>query len=275
MKKKILFIVFVSLAFAFHTHAQRGLKIGYVDMDYILEEIPEYREASQQLDSRVQKWKAEIEMKKKAVEDMKENLENERTLLTKELIEEREEEIAYEEKQILAYQQKKFGPEGDFIVQKRQLIQPVQDQIFNAVQEIGETREYDFIYENSADALMLFSAKRHDISDRVLKMIQRSSRKLDAERRQQESKENNQKGEEQYKSVEQARVDKEEKAEREAERQQQIEEREATMNERQRERDSIRAARQKEFEERRRKMLEERERRRDSIQKAREERRNN
>ena len=254
------------------TFAQRGIKVAYIDMEYILENVPEYKEASNQLEARTQKWRAEIQSKMQKVEDMKQNLENERALLTKELIVEREEEIEYEEKVILDYQQEKFGPQGQFIVQKRQLIQPIQDQVFNAVQEIGEKRQYDFIFENSADALLLFSAKRHDISDQVLNIIQRSSRKLDLENRREEKEAND---EEPYKSVEQAAEDKEEKEEREAARQAQEDERERILNERQRQRDSIRDARQREFEARRAKLLADRDRKRDSLQRIREQQRQN
>ncbi|WP_304036777.1 OmpH family outer membrane protein [Mesonia mobilis] len=254
------------------TFAQRGIKVAYIDMEYILENVPEYKEASNQLEARTQKWRAEIQSKMQKVEDMKQNLENERALLTKELIIEREEEIEYEEKVILDYQQEKFGPQGQFIVQKRQLIQPIQDQVFNAVQEIGEKRQYDFIFENSADALLLFSAKRHDISDQVLNIIQRSSRKLDLENRREEKEAND---EEPYKSVEQAAEDKEEKEEREAARQAQEDERERILNERQRQRDSIRDARQREFEARRAKLLADRDRKRDSLQRIREQQQQN
>ncbi|MAN27395.1 MULTISPECIES: OmpH family outer membrane protein [Mesonia] len=274
MKKRFLFVCLLFLSSLAIT-AQRGIKMAYIDMDYILKNVPEYQEASQQLEARVQKWRSEIQKKMQNVEDMKQDLSNERALLTKELIEEREEEIAYEEQAILEYQEEKFGPQGAFIVQKRQLVQPVQDQIFNAVQEIGEKRQYDFIFENSADALLLFSAKRHDISDQVLNIIQRSSRKLDLEdRRKQKEEEENSKIEEPYKSVEQAAEDKEEAAERDAIRQAKEDEREQMLNERQQRRDSIRAARQKEFEERRAKLLEARERRRDSLEKLRNQKNN-
>ncbi|MDR6300199.1 OmpH family outer membrane protein [Mesonia maritima] len=274
--KKSLLILLIGFISSFQLQAQRGLKIGYVDMDYILDNVPEYKQASQQLSGRVQQWKAEIESKMQKVKDMKQNLENERPLLTKELIEEREEEIKYEEDQIVKYQQDKFGPQGAFITQKRQLIQPVQDQVFNAVQEIGQTREYDFIYENSADALMLFSAKRHDISDQILAKITRSSRKLEREE-QTENKEGEDENAapEEYKSVIQAKEDKIEEQQREEKRQAIEDKRENEMNERQRVRDSIREAKRLEYEQRRQKMLEERQQRRDSIEKARNAERNN
>jgi len=265
MKKRFLFLCLL-LVICSVAQAQRGIKVAYIDMEYILENVPEYNEATRQLESRTQKWKSEIETKMQNVEDMKQNLENERALLTKELIEERQEEIDYEEKDILNYQEEKFGPQGQFIVQKRQLVQPVQDQVFNAVQEIGEKRQYDFIFENSADALLLFSAQRHDISDQVLAIIQRSSRKLDMENRRDQKEKDDVAENEPYKSVEKAADDKEAAAEREAIRENRENEREELLNERQRKRDSIRDARQQEFEARRAKLLEERERKRDSLE---------
>ncbi|MDQ7917030.1 OmpH family outer membrane protein [Mesonia sp. MT50] len=256
----------MTVAFGFQMNAQRGIKIAYIDMDYILKSIPEYQQANQQLDTKVQKWKSEIELMMTEVDDMKQNLENERALLTKELIEEREEEISFEEKKVQEYQNERFGAQGDLLVQKRQLVQPVQDQVFNAVQEIGKKREYDFIFENSAEALMLFSANRHDISDQVLSMIERTSRKTDNENRANEVAVDK---DDQYKSVEGAKKDAAEEAKRDRERQIKVNEREALLEDRQRKRDSARAARQAEYDERRRKLLEDRNRRRDSIEKAR------
>ncbi|MDT0293481.1 OmpH family outer membrane protein [Mesonia ostreae] len=265
MKKNNLLLIMMAIAFSFQANAQRGIKIAYIDMDYILKNIPEYQQANQQLESKVQKWKSEIELMMSEVDDMKQNLENERALLTKELIEEREEEITFEEKKVLDYQNERFGAQGDLMVQKRQLVQPVQDQVFNAVQEIGLKREYDFIFENSADALMLFSADRHDISDQILSMIERTARKTDNKNRANEVAETDDK----YKSVEGAKKDAAEEAKRERERQIKVNEREALLEDRQAKRDSARAARQAAYDERRRKLLEDRERRRDSIENAR------
>lgn len=275
MKIKILFFITTFALYGFAANAQRGLKIGYVDMEYILANVPEYQAASAQLDAKVQQWKTEIELKRKAIDGMEEELENERPLLTEELIEERLADIKWEEAQLLEYQQQRFGPNGDLIVQKRQLVQPVQDQIFNAVQEIGSVREYDFIYNNSAKALMLYSADRHDISDQVLNMIKRSSRQAVREEAK-ETKEEETKPV--YKSVTQAKEDKEEAADRQAEQDKRERERQAKIAARQAEKDSLQAAREAKYEARRTALLEERAERkrvRDSLNKLREERRNN
>lgn len=244
-------------------------------MDYILDNIPEYRQASQMLDQKIQKWKSEIAVKQTEIDNLKEKLENERPLLTPELIEEKEDEIKYLQEQLFAYRDTKFGASGEFIVQKRKLIQPIEDQVFNAIQEIGDVRDYDFIFENSAEALLLFSAQRHDISDRVLKLINRSSRSTQSDSRKDENtpKKNEEEknvlqeiAEEDYKSVKDAKADEE----KEKQRQEQISERERKRDSireaRERIRDSIRDARKAEFEKRRA----EQKRKRDSLRKARE-----
>ena len=174
MKFKVLFLLTI-IALATHSvNAQRGVRIGYIDTEYILQNVPEYKEASSQLDKKVQQWKTEIETKLNAIEQKKKELDNESVLLTKELYDERYEDITFEEAEILDYQQKRFGPEGDLMIQKRQLIEPIQDQIFAAVQEIAETKKYDFVFDKSADVVMLYSAERYDMSEQVLRTITRT-----------------------------------------------------------------------------------------------------
>ncbi len=157
-------------------YSQRGVRIGYVDMEYILENVEEYREASDQLENRVLQWKSEIESRQRAIDQQRDDLQAERVLLTDELIAEREEEIEILEKELLDYQQNRFGPGGDLVLQKQRLIQPIQDQVFNEVQKIGANKSYDFIFDKSADVVMLYSEKRHDISDLVLRSIARTRR---------------------------------------------------------------------------------------------------
>jgi len=116
MKLKVLFLLAL-VSIPVLANAQRGVRIGYIDTEYILENVPEYAEATSQLESKVQKWKSEIETKLNGVKQKRSELNNEKALLTKELIEEREEDIFFEEKEILDYQQKRFGPNGDLMIQ--------------------------------------------------------------------------------------------------------------------------------------------------------------
>lgn len=272
--KKILFFTFFLFCFTFMAQAQRGVRIGYIDMEYILESVPEYKEASIQLEGKVQRWKQDIEKKQKEIDQMKLNLANERVLLTKELIDEREEEIKIKEDEMLQYQQDRFGPNGDLMIQRRQLVQPIQDQVFNIVQEVAENKKYDFIFDKSADVVMLFAAKRNDISDVVIRSIERAGRRVEAankkEQRQIEESEDPLDGP--------ITVEEKERVEEKQERQEELEakktEREQMVAERQRQRDSIRDAKKAEFEARRQRLIEERERRKDSVMNARQNRNN-
>ncbi|MFD2891861.1 OmpH family outer membrane protein [Flavobacterium chuncheonense] len=175
MKKIVLLAAFLLSTFAFSQ--SRGVRIGYIDMDYILEKVPEYAESKNQLDQKAQKWKQEIEVKKNAIKKLKDDLNTEKVLLTKELIEEREEEISFQEKELLEYQEKRFGPTGDLIIQQSTLVKPIQDQVFTAIQDIAEQKKYDFIFDKSSDLTMLFAAQRFDISDQVIRLLSRSQKR--------------------------------------------------------------------------------------------------
>ncbi|MEE1900132.1 OmpH family outer membrane protein [Flavobacterium rakeshii] len=175
--KKHLLILLTLFSVSAATAQSRGLKIAYIDMDYILEKVPDYAEAKNQLELKAQKWKQELEQKKNDINKLKESLDTEKPLLTKELIEEREEEIKFLENDLIEYQLKRFGPNGDLITQKAVLVKPVQDQVFNIVQDLAESRNYDFIFDKSSDMTMLFSAKRHDISDFVIRRITRAAKR--------------------------------------------------------------------------------------------------
>ena len=273
--RKFLFFAITLFCFSFLTNAQRGVRIGYIDMEYILESVPEYREATVQLEGKVQRWKQDVEKRQMEIDQMKLNLANERVLLTKELITEREEDIHIKEDELLQYQQARFGPNGDLMIQRRQLVQPIQDQVFNIVQEVAENRKYDFIFDKSADVVMLFAAKRNDISDLVLRSIERAGRRVQAldkkEQREIEREEKLSPEKEEAQSERQAEMEKKQE-EREKVMEEKLSEREMMMEQRKNERDSIRDAKKREYEARRQQMLEERERRRDSILDARQKR---
>ncbi|PWH84238.1 hypothetical protein DIS18_06795 [Algibacter marinivivus] len=179
MKNNVLFLLTLVFMLSFYSHAQRGVRIAYIDTEYILENVPEYQEATTQLEDKAQKWKNEIQSKLTAIEQKRQDLNNEKPLLTKELIDEREEDITFEENEILDYQQKRFGPNGDLFIQKKQLMQPIQDQIFAAVQDMAEGRKYDLILDKT-ETTMLYSNKSLDISEQILRSITRSSKRKQA-----------------------------------------------------------------------------------------------
>ncbi|KOP38599.1 hypothetical protein DBB36_01360 [Flavobacterium sp. WLB] len=196
MKQRFLFIFLVLIAVNTIQGQGKTTRIGYIDMEYILENVSDYKEAKSQLELKAQKWKQEIEAKKLNINTLKENLKAEKALLTKELIDERETEIKFQENEMLEYQQKQFGADGNLMRQKSALAKPIQDQVFTAVQDIAEAKNYDFIFDKSSDLTMLFSNKRFDISDQVLRILNRTEKREQLTKKQlkdqeaKESKEN-------------------------------------------------------------------------------------
>ena len=169
LKRLIVFSIIVSNNFL---NAQRGVRIGYIDMNVILDNISEYKKSTKILDERIVQWKKEIELKKMQLSQFQNQLNSERVLLTPELIADREIEINDYANEIIALQEKRFGPNGDRIKQRKKLITPIQDQVLVIVQQIAVEKKYDFIFDRSSDIVMLYSAKNYDISDLVLKRIQ-------------------------------------------------------------------------------------------------------
>ncbi len=258
---KFILVAFTIFCFSLNIQAQRGARIGYIDMEYILESVPEYQEASTQLDGKVQRWKKDLEKLAKEIDQMKLNLSNEKVLLTTELVEEREEEIKILEEEMFTYQQARFGPNGDLDIQRRQLVQPIQDQVFNIVQEIAEAKKYDFIFDKSADIVMLFAAERNDISEQVLRSINRAAKREEATNRKEKRKIEQRDG----LSLEEDK----EVTKRETEIEEKKDERTKLLEARKRQRDSIRAAKKAEFDAKRQRLLDERKRRKDSLMQVR------
>lgn len=177
MKKHLILLILFVFTCSLQAQVVRGLRIGYIDMEYILKNVPDYTEAKNQLEQKAQKWKQEISAKNNEITKLKESLKTERVLLTKELIEEREEEIAFQEKELMDYQEKRFGPNGDLMVQKAVLVKPIQDQVFTAVQDIAEQKRYDFVFDKSSDLTMIFAAKQFDISEIIIRQLTRISKR--------------------------------------------------------------------------------------------------
>ncbi len=247
MKTKVLFILVVLITSS--VFAQRGVRIAYIDMEYILENVDEYQEANNQLNAKAEKWKNEIEGKRGTIEQMRKNLSAEKILLTDELVKERQEEIQLLEKEMIDYQQDRFGPQGDLMIQRNQLAKPVQDQVFNAVQDIVKSRKYDFVFDKSADMVMLYSNKRHDISDLILRSINRTRKQNEAK-----TKSNKRKNGEKAKEAEEKAPNPVAEAKKEAAAEKQ-EEKNSIIEDKKQQKIDEREARKKAYEERKKKIL--------------------
>ena len=171
MKTKFFFFsILYTLTLA--VNAQRGARIAYIDMNVILSKNKEFITANQLLDEKITQWKKEIELKKIQLKRIEDQFAVEKIILTPELIADRELEIKDFAAEVVSLQEKRFGPNGDMMIQKNQLLKPVQDQVLSIVQDIAKERKYDFVFDRSSDIIMLYSAKNYDISDLVLRKIQ-------------------------------------------------------------------------------------------------------
>ena len=164
-------LLIVLLGISFMLSAQKPQRVAYIDMNYILENIPEYRNAQSQLDSKVKSWQEKLDGLSAEIEQLKTDLSNEKPLLTNELIKEREEDIDIKEQELKRLQQAYFGPTGDQFQLRKQLATPVQDQVYNAIQDISKKKRYDFVFDRSSDLIMLYSNPKFDISELVLNSI--------------------------------------------------------------------------------------------------------
>ena len=172
--RPVLFVFLFTLVQ--QSYAQRGVRLAYIDMDEILENVEEYKTAATLLDKNVANWKKDIELKKMELKGREEQLQAEKVLLTQELIEDRKLELQLFRSEIIDLQTKYFGPTGDYIQQKNNLLKPIQDQVLSIVRQIAQERKYDFVFDRSSDLVMLYSAKNYDISNLVLQRINAQER---------------------------------------------------------------------------------------------------
>ena len=164
MKKTIL--IFISaLVFSAGTYAQ---KFGYVDTDYILNNIPEFNQAQDKLDKISKQWQEEIEAIYTEVDKMYRDYQSQEVLLTDEMKKKREDAIIAKEKSAKDLQKKRFGPNGDLYAKRQELIKPLQDKVYDAIQQLAANSKYAIIFDSSSDLIMLYSNPNLDKSDKIL-----------------------------------------------------------------------------------------------------------
>ncbi|MGM0666143.1 MAG: OmpH family outer membrane protein [Bacteroidota bacterium] len=166
--KKITLILTALIFLATTGMAQ---KYAFVDTEYILNNIPSYAAAQERLDEMSKQWEQEITDAYNMVEEMYKNYQNEVVLLSREAKIQREEEIINKEQEAKELQSKYFGVEGELYTKRQELIQPIQDEIYNAVKEIAASGNYAVIFDTSAGMNMLYTDPRYDLSDEVLEKL--------------------------------------------------------------------------------------------------------
>lgn len=169
--------LFVLLLVSTSAVAQRSVRVAYVDLDEVLASLPAYAQAQKNLEARVEDWKKEAQAREEVIAGLKQVLAQERPLLTPELIQDRETEINAATQELMQYRQQRFGPEGDLMVARKGMMEPIQDQVYEAIRKLGAEKGYDFIFEKSSDAVMLYAQKRYDLSDELIRSLSKAQLK--------------------------------------------------------------------------------------------------
>jgi len=167
MKKSILTVV-LAIIFTLPAFSQ---KYAYVDTEYILSKIPAYENAQAKLDEYSKVWQKEIETKYKEVDNKYKNYQTEIALLSAEMKKQREDEIINLEKEANELKEKYFGNEGELFNKRKELVKPIQDEVYNAIKEIATEGNYGFIFDKSADMSLIYTDPKFDISDDILKKL--------------------------------------------------------------------------------------------------------
>ena len=167
MKKIILILAFA--LFCSFSYSQQ--KYAFVDTEYILENIPEYAAAQDKLDALSIEWQKEIEGKFKEVDSLYKKFETESVLLPDDIKKKKEADIVEKEKQAKALQKQRFGKDGDLYKKRQELIKPIQDKVYNAVEEIATEGGYGIIFDKSGSLTMLYTNSKIDKSDDVLEKL--------------------------------------------------------------------------------------------------------
>lgn len=179
MKQKLAImknLVLVCIAVMGLGIASQAQKFAYVDTDYILQSIPEYQDAQKQLDDLSKSWQSQIESKYAEIDKLYKSYQAEQLLLTDEMKKKREDEIVRKERQVKDFQKSKFGVDGELFKKRQELIQPLQDQIYNVIKEIADAGSYMVIFDKAGQSNILYTNSRYDKSDDVLKKLGYSGR---------------------------------------------------------------------------------------------------
>jgi outer membrane protein len=165
--KKLLFVLLAFIGVQGFVAAQQ--RYAVIDTKYILDKIPEYKEADKRLQAISQQWQKEIDDRQDQLDKMYKNYDAEQFMLTDELKKKREDELFVKEKEIRDLQKRRFGYEGDLFKERQRLVKPIQDKVYNAIQKLALARSYDFVLDKSEGITIIFADPKLDKSDDLLK----------------------------------------------------------------------------------------------------------
>lgn len=165
--KSIVVIAFVALT-SVTSFAQN---FAYVDTEYILENIPDYKDAQEELDKLSIEWQKQLERRYAEIDKMYKNYQAEQILLTEDMKTKREDEIIKKEKEAKEYQKQKFGVDGELFQKRKELVKPVQDKVYNAIAELANYKKLGVVFDKSSGLTMLYTNPKYNLSDDVLKKL--------------------------------------------------------------------------------------------------------
>jgi len=163
--KKILIIFIAAMTLGLSSYAQ---KFVFVDTDYILNKVPAYKTALEQIDQLAEQWQGDIAKEYDAIDRMYKQYQAETVLLSETMRQNRENEIIEREKQVKAMQKSKFGVDGELFQKRQDLIRPIQESIFKAIDKMAKQKAYDFVLDKSAGNTILYGSDKYDKSDEIL-----------------------------------------------------------------------------------------------------------
>jgi len=168
--KRIIILLFVS-AMAIGTGFAKDMSVVYIDMQYILKNLPQYEQAQEQLTMLSKRWQKEIEAAQQEARVMATNYQTEQIFLSESMRTEREQEIVKKEQEVLELKRKYFGQEGELYKKREALIKPIQDEVYNAIQEVANERRIVLVKDRSADPALIYMSSKLDVSDQVLRKL--------------------------------------------------------------------------------------------------------
>ena len=169
MKTNILFTAVLLITMSFGVQAQR---YAFIDTDYILEQIPAYKEAQAEIDAQADKWQKQIEARYGEIEKMYTAYKAEQVLLTPDMRKQKEQEIIEKEKRAKDFQKEKFGVNGELFKLRQELVKPIQEEVFEAVQKMAEQRSYAVIFDKAASSsAIIYASPKYDQSDEILQRL--------------------------------------------------------------------------------------------------------
>ncbi len=163
--------ILVAAVLTFGTGFAKDLSIAYIDMAYILKNLPQYEQANEQLTMLSKRWQKEIDAAQQEARVMATNYQTEQIFLSETMRAEREQEIVAKEQAVLELKRRYFGPEGELYKKREALIKPIQDEIYNAIQDLANEKHIDIVKDRSADPALIYMSSKLDVSDQVLRKL--------------------------------------------------------------------------------------------------------